>query len=163
MRIIPLVFLLLLGRLAAAQDDPRMLAPSNDTTDGAAPGVAAQAPYDSIRPGTISIHESERIKALMADYASKRQPLKGYRVQIFLGDRASAETVRRNFLQQHPGTPAYLSYLAPNFRVRVGDLRDRVSAEFLRESLKSEFPGLYIVPDDIEPPALRKAEGDGGN
>lgn len=162
MRILPLVFLLLVGRGASGQDDLRIVMPAQDPANGAAQSVAASVPGDSIRPGTISIHESERIKALMADYASKRQPLKGYRVQIFLGDRGSAETVRRNFLQQHPGTPAYLSYLAPNFRVRVGDLRDRVSAEFLRESLKTEFPGLYIVPDDIEPPALRKAEGDNG-
>ncbi len=91
----------------------------------------------------------------MADYASRRRPLKGYRVQIFLGDRTQAEAARRSFLQQHPDMPAYLSYLAPNFRVRVGDLRDRMEAEALKERLRSGFPGLYIVPDDIEPPALK--------
>lgn len=109
---------------------------------------------DSVREGDVRVLESERIKAMMADYAARKQTIRGYRVQIFLGDRGTAEATRRAFLVQHPDVPAYLSYLAPNFRVRVGDLRDRVSAEALREMLKSGFPGLYIVPDDIEPPAL---------
>ena len=54
--------------------------------------------------------------------------------------------------------PAYLSYLAPNFRIRVGDLRDRMDAERLRQELRSEFPGCYVVQDQIEPPALSKAK-----
>lgn len=112
---------------------------------------------DSVRPGQVQVFESARIKALMGEYAAKKQPLMGYRVQIFLGDRATAETVRRNFLLQHPDLSAYLSYLAPNFRVRVGDLRDRVGAEFLRGQLQAEYPGLYIVPDEIEPPRLPTA------
>lgn len=109
---------------------------------------------DSLRAGDVRVVESDRVRLMMADYAARKQTLRGYRVQIFLGDRGTAENTRRAFLVQHPEVPAYLSYLAPNFRVRVGDLRDRVSAEALRELLKPEFPGLYIVPDDIEPPAL---------
>lgn len=104
--------------------------------------------------GKVTVAESAQIKSLMADYAARRRPLDGYRIQIFLGDRAQAETIRRSFLVQHADIPAYLSYLAPNFRVRVGDLRDRVEAENLRETLRGEFPGLYVVPDQIEPPRL---------
>lgn len=152
MRHAPLLFSLMLAVPAAAQDDHQFFQPSTTQVDSS---VAVPSGPDSVVPGTVVVHESGSIKALMDEYASKRQPMAGYRVQIYLGDRSTAETVRRSFLQQHPETPAYLSYLAPNFRVRVGDLRDRVSAEFLRESLKSEFPGLYIVPDEIEPPTLQ--------
>jgi hypothetical protein len=105
-------------------------------------------------PGKVKITESGKIQALMADYAARKQPLEGYRVQIFLGGRTEAENTRRTFLQRHPDIPAYLGYLAPNFRVRVGDLRDRVEAEHLRNVLSAEFPGLYVVPDQIEPPRL---------
>lgn len=138
--------LFLAAGLATAQEDARPAAPARPDSGGT---------------GHVRMVESARIQALMADYAAKKQPLKGYRVQVFLGDRNTAETVRRNFLVQHPDIPAYLSYLAPNFRVRVGDLRDRISAEFLREALKAEFPGLYIVPDEIEPPALQGGEAAG--
>ncbi len=109
---------------------------------------------DSVHPGTVTIIENGQVTALMADYASRERSLKGFRIQVFLGDRASAENTRRSFLLKHPDTPAYLSYLAPNFRVRVGDLRDRVAAEKLLEDLRTEFPGSYVVPDDIELPSL---------
>lgn len=153
------IFFLLLALPAAitvsAQAVPHLFEPATKTRTQRPDSLAAAGPsQDSIRPGHVQVFESPRIKTLMSDYAAKKQPLMGYRVQIFLGDRATAETTRRNFLLQHPDLSAYLSYLAPNFRVRVGDLRDRVAAEFLRGKLQAEYPGLYIVPDEIEPPRL---------
>lgn len=144
--LLPLTLCLSIGLAAqTGGDDPRMF----KRWDGQA------APVDTpVTPGTVNVHESERISALMQDYASRKRPLKGYRVQIFLGDRTKAEDIRRAFLGRHPDVPAYLSYLAPNFRVRVGDLRDRVPAEKLRDDLKEEYPGLYVVPDEIELPRL---------
>ena len=53
---------------------------------------------------------------------SSRSP--GFRVP----DLPSATAPGRRsaaFLVHHPELPAYLSYLAPNFRVRVGDLRNK--------------------------------------
>lgn len=152
MRIVLLAFAALLLSSARAQssDDPRVFKPWSST---AAPTDTPQV------AGSVTIHEPPKVTALMEDYAARKQPLKGYRVQIFLGDRTKAEEVRRTFLARHPDVPAYLSYLAPNFRVRVGDLRDRVPAEKLRNDLKEEYPGLYVVPDEIELPRLLEAEG----
>lgn len=134
----------LLVRTAHGQDDPRVFVP-----------YAQQAgpilPADS---GQLVLHEPARVTQLMKDYAASKQPLKGYRVQVFLGEREKAEETRRAFLLRHPEVPAYLSYLAPNFRVRVGDQRTRLEGEKLRQELASEFPGLYVVPDDIELPRL---------
>lgn len=146
----------LIGSLAA-QDDIRLFQPATAPAQDSTAGLIA--PQDSpqvevVRPGQVNVLENDRIKTVMANYASRKQPLQGYRVQIYLGERASAEQTRRTFLLQHPDTPAYLSYLAPNFRVRVGDIRDRVAAEHLRQTLQHEFPGLYVVPDLIEPPRL---------
>ncbi|HEX2616512.1 MAG TPA: SPOR domain-containing protein [Flavobacteriales bacterium] len=145
----PLALLLLLATVPGlrAQDDPRVFRSSPSVVD---------TPHTA---GAVTIHQSERINTLMTDYASHKQPLKGFRVQVFLGDRTQAEETRRAFLVRHPDIPAYLSYLAPNFRVRVGDLRDRLEAEQLREQLKTEFPGLYVVPEEIELPRLPEAEG----
>ena len=157
MRIATFSVLVLLGVNLSAQDDLRQFKPSNASTDtasvtGIRPNEGSRT--EGVTPGVVTVVESDRIKALMADYAAHKRPLDGYRVQIFLGDRAQAENTRRTFLIQHADVPAYLSYLAPNFRVRVGDLRDRVEAEGLRDNLKGEFPGLYVVPDQIELPKL---------
>ena len=156
MRLLPLLTLLVLCSTGMAQQgDTRLFTPWNGQADSTRAAVKAPVPHDSLpQSGKVNVAESTQIKALMADYAARRRPLDGYRIQIFLGDRAQAETIRRSFLVQHADIPAYLSYLAPNFRVRVGDLRDRVEAENLRETLRGEFPGLYVVPDQIEPPRL---------
>lgn len=106
------------------------------------------------KPGEVTIHMDEKITRLMEDFAGRTHPIKGYRVQIYLGERNEAEEVRRTFLIKHVDLPAYLSYLAPNFRVRVGDLRSRLEAEKLRQEIIGEFPGSYIVPDEIEMPRL---------
>ncbi len=90
----------------------------------------------------------------MKDYTEHKHVLKGYRVQIFLGDRKTAEETKRSFLQRNPDTPAYLSWLAPNFRLRVGDLHTRLEAEKLLRDMRVDYPGSYIVPDDIEMPRL---------
>jgi len=107
------------------------------------------------RPGDVVIHQDERITKLMEEYAKHKHVLKGYRVQIFLGsEREKAREMRRTFLLNHPDIGGYESYLAPNFRIRVGDLRTRLEAEKLRHELKTGFPGCYIVPDEIELPPL---------
>lgn len=107
-------------------------------------------------PGSVNLRTEPGIDGLMQDFSSNAQTTKGYRVQIHLGERKAAEDVKRAFLLKYPDVPAYLSWLPPNFRVRVGDLRTRVEAERLLRTLKAEHPGSYIVPDDIELPALAK-------
>lgn len=79
----------------------------------------------------------------------------GYRVQLFFGDRSKAQNLRGEFIRQYPNTPAYISYLAPNFRVRVGDFRTRLASEKFRHKINSDFPRSYIVRDKIELPPLQ--------
>jgi hypothetical protein len=119
-----------------------------------APVVRADTPVIKAPTGEVQWMEGEGIGKLMTHYTGMKDELKGYRVQIFLGERKQAEQLRAQFLQKHPDIPAYLSYQAPNFKVRVGDLRDRLEAERLRETLRAEHPGGFIVQDDIELPAL---------
>ena len=106
--------------------------------------------------GTVNFQADTRIDGLMEEFTQHAQTIKGYRVQIHLGERKAAEDVKRAFLLKYPDVPAYLSWLPPNFRVRVGDLRTRVEAERLLRTLKADHTGSYIVPDDIELPALAK-------
>lgn len=155
-----LVIALAMTPIAAwAQNDTKVFVPYSQQKPVDVKAAAPTPTVASLRPtpgdsGQVTIHESARIQGLMKDYASTKQPLKGYRVQIFLGDRNKAEEIRRSFLVKHPDTPAYLDYLAPNFRVRVGDQRTKLDGEKLKQALLNEFPGLYVVPCEIEMPRL---------
>ena len=118
---------------------------------------AVDSPTDALkelRPGDVSITLPANVEALLKDYTDHEHPQNGYRVQIFLGDRKTAEETKRTFLQKNPDIPTYLSWLAPNFRLRVGDLRTRLDAERLLNELKEAYPGSYIVPDEIGMPRV---------
>lgn len=106
------------------------------------------------RGGDVVIKLTPEISKLLDGYSEHKHVQKGYRVQIFLGDRATAESTKRAFLQKNPDIAAYLSWLAPNFRLRVGDLRTRLEAEHLLRDMKVLYPGSYIVPDEIEMPRI---------
>jgi hypothetical protein len=117
-------------------------------------GLAVDTPTLAPVVGDVRITTSPAIETLLKDYSARKHPQQGYRVQIFLGDRKTAEDTKRTFLQKNPDVPAYLSWLAPNFRLRVGDLCTRLEAERLLRDLKAAYPGSYIVPDEIEMPRL---------
>jgi hypothetical protein len=145
--------------LLSAQDTPPQ--PVRTFTPYTAPPAEAKQTVRSTGamatqqgPGSVDLIADPKIERTMLDYAERKHTQQGYRVQIFLGDRKTAEDTKRTFLQQNPDANAYLSWLAPNFRLRVGDLRTRLEAERLLRELKVAYPGSYIVKDEIEPPML---------
>ncbi|MBL7964222.1 MAG: SPOR domain-containing protein [Flavobacteriales bacterium] len=147
---------LLLISLLSAQDGGQDARKYFQPHTGSATRAPADTPTVTTTGDGVVLREDPRVAKFMADYAARKQVLRGYRVQVFLGsDRKQGEEVRRSFLLKHPDVPAYLVYQAPNFKVRVGDLRDRIEAERLRQQLKTEFPGAYVVPDEIDLPRVQ--------
>jgi hypothetical protein len=147
-------FLFLVFRQASssAQDAP----PVRDFVPYAGHSAVRDTPATNTprTPGTITVLSDPRVEKLLQDHAHYKHPQQGYRVQIHLGDRKTAEETKRTFLQKYPEIPAYVTWLAPNFRLRVGDLRTRIDAERLLNELKAQYPGAYIVPDEIEMPRI---------
>jgi hypothetical protein len=47
-----------------------------------------------------------------------------------------------------------VSYVEPNYKVRVGDFRTRMEAEKLLQELKGKFTSLFIIPGKINPPKI---------
>lgn len=150
LRLLLIVPLLMPAMLLAQRD-----LPATRTTERAV--LLSSVADTPATEGEVHIDADPRIEKLMTSYGEHKHVQRGYRVQIFLGDRRTAEETKRSFLQKNPDIPAYLSWLAPNFRLRVGDLRTRLEAERLLRDVKAQYPGSYIVPDEIEMPALPEA------
>ncbi len=84
------------------------------------------------------------------------QTMQGYRIQIYFGGvRQKASEVRLDFTNRFPDVPAYLSYQQPNFKVRVGDYRNRFEAQKFLKSIEGLFPTCFIVPDEVKLPPLK--------
>jgi hypothetical protein len=133
-----LFFLILVS--ASAQDD----------TDGHV--VIIQDPLvDSV----LMHYEALRMK-IMENPDNKAIP--GYRIQIFFdsGTNSSdrARQSRDEFQFKFPDTPAYVSWKAPNYRVRVGDFRTRLEAEKVLQSIIIDYPNAWVIKDEINFPIM---------
>jgi hypothetical protein len=107
--------------------------------------------------GIVNIYEDYRITKMVDKYmeAYSDGKIDGYRVQLFFGDRDSARETKATFLKKYPTTRADVTYLAPNFRVRVGNFRTLMEAEKFKNELGGLFPNCYIVPEKIPLPPLK--------
>jgi len=75
----------------------------------------------------------------------------GYRVQIYNGnDRAKATQVKLDFMRRFPGIRTYMTYVQPQFRVKVGDFRSRPDAQKMYQQVTNLYTPCMIVPDIVE-------------
>lgn len=83
----------------------------------------------------------------------KINTIEGYRIQIIAvsgnNSRKTAQTVMEEFATTYPEMPIYISYYEPNFRVRVGDYREKIDAAHDLVEIKKLHPGAFIVKDDV--------------
>lgn len=76
--------------------------------------------------------------------------LPGYRVQVIATpNRTLADSVRIYLMENFPELPVYRFYEMPIYKVRVGDFLERRDAEQWLEAHRKEFPGAFVVPDQV--------------
>src|SRR5690348_586887 len=84
------------------------------------------------KDSTLILTRNERLDKLIAkqkDGNTLKQTMPGYRIQIYFGGaRQKATEIKNDFSEKHADVPSYLSYSAPNFKVRVGDFRSHLEA-----------------------------------
>jgi hypothetical protein len=120
----------------------------------------AQSQGDSLRllAADSNIIQDKRVNELVLKHVlvneARKETMKGYRVQIHFGpEKAKALEVKTKFSAQY-NTPAYLDYQQPYFKIRVGDFRTKLEAYKLQQEIIYDFPGAFIVADDIELPKI---------
>ncbi|HYQ57157.1 MAG TPA: SPOR domain-containing protein [Draconibacterium sp.] len=90
----------------------------------------------------------------------KREGMSGYRVEIFfsssLNAREQARNIKTEFLTKYPDFPVEIKFIAPNFRVRVGNFRTKNEALKLYKQVQDDYPAAFIVPDVIKFPLLKQ-------
>ncbi len=119
--------------------------------------VRGQSAEDSLKDGKVTYHLAPGVNQLMEKYKRANynsQGPEGYRVQIFTDAGTNAKERANNTLSEFTasfsGTPAYLVYQQPNFKVRCGDFLTKAQARKLQKRIDSQFPGSYIVRDLIK-------------
>lgn len=80
---------------------------------------------------------------------------KGFRVQLLSlnGPKAKDEVqqARQLFIKSWPEHAAYVTWDAPNWKLRVGDFRTRLDATLFWKQIYTHFPQSYVVMDEVKP------------
>ncbi|MFA8449139.1 MAG: SPOR domain-containing protein [Bacteroidales bacterium] len=111
--------------------------------------------------GSLKINASPSVDSLLSLHKSmndKYPSIPGCRIEIFFdsgnNSKKKAKEVYDKFLKDYPEQTAYISFFAPNYRVRVGDFRSKLEAENFLRKIKKEYPGAWIASDKINYPSM---------
>lgn len=106
--------------------------------------------------GKVTVVQDEIIDKLAVQYRklSLQNPVAdGYRVQLLSESGNYSKNIamraREEFANSFPGVKAYLSYKAPNFRVRVGDFHSLTEAVGFQKQIAETYPNSFAVKDKI--------------
>lgn len=117
--------------------------------------------FSQYNEGRLHIVQDSRIDTLVKIHKLIRQrdsKIDGFRIQIFMesGNEAinRAEKVSEEFLEVFPDIQPHISFGQPNYRIRVGDFRDRLEAEGYLKRIQTKYPQAFVIGDRIELPKL---------
>lgn len=110
-------------------------------------GMAQNSVQYDVEPAIITI-QNDYVKVW-----NKLGETNGYRIQIAAvtgtNSRSTAENERFAFQSRYPEIPAYISYMEPYFRIRVGNFSTRLEAYYIIKEIQGDYPNAYIVPEKI--------------
>lgn len=116
-------------------------------------------PYsEQDNPGRLHVYSSPMLDSILSKkyvYDSYHAGYDGYRIQIFFASGANSKSMAYNAAESldslEINIPVYISFKAPYYRVRVGDFRKKIDAEYYQRMLSSRFTGSFVVKDFISP------------
>jgi hypothetical protein len=117
--------------------------------------------------GNVKVFQDPLVDSLLTQYQALRltimenpdhKSIPGYRIQIFfdsgLNSSDRARQARDEFMLLFPEMPAYISWKAPNYRVRAGDFRTKLEAEKFLQLIMIDYPTAWVTKDDINFPVI---------
>lgn len=109
--------------------------------------------------GTVKIIQDDKVDLLVSKHIlinQGSQGIDGYRIQIFFdsgnNSKTNAKGVYESFITKFPAVKAYLTFKAPNYKVRVGDFRTKLDAQRFLNEILTDYPNAWITADQINLP-----------
>ena len=109
----------------------------------------------------LPIKQDPRITDLLIRHNQinqKRNGTDGFRLEIFFSSenkaREQAARVGNEFNLVFPNIASYMLFQTPNFKVRIGDFRNKSEALKTKAHIASKYPNAFIVKDNIRFPEL---------
>lgn len=101
---------------------------------------------------------ADSLVALHIAYNQAFPAFPGYRIQLLMesGNDAlkEADELVTKFSEKYPKTGTYITFREPYYRVRIGDFRSRLEAEYFLTQISRKYPNAWVIQDDIQLPSL---------
>ena len=101
-----------------------------------------------------SVSEINKLVHLHTAINKKHKHISGFRIQIFSGSSydhpiEELQLFKEDFEKDFPDIPAYLNYFDPDFKIRVGNFRNRLDCIPTLKKIRRKYPSCYAVKTDI--------------
>ncbi len=94
--------------------------------------------------GTVTINQDDEIQALLDIKKDIEVSSNRYKIQIYSGtSRGAAESVRVKFHKSYSDWSSSLEWNYPNFKIWVGDFRNRLELDRALIRIKKTFPNAF--------------------
>lgn len=67
-----------------------------------------------------------------------------YKIQLYYGDNNTASEIIKTFRSKYDAWPSAIIYETPNYKVWVGNFRNRLEADRALLKVKSDYPAAFI-------------------
>lgn len=107
--------------------------------------------------GKVTLHGDPKINQLLElnlAINKKEHAFQGFRIQILSTSSSntnvdSLKSHTRRFQNEFPDLPAYLQYIDPDFKIRVGNFRTRIETIPALKRIRKKYPASYPVKTTI--------------
>ena len=103
--------------------------------------------YCFAQQGSIVVNQDKKLTTLLEvkKEMNKNEPdSERYKIQIYSGNRSSAEASQRDCNSNFTDWKASMEYETPNFKIWAGNFRTRLEADRALKKIKNKFPAAFI-------------------
>ncbi|SKB47151.1 Sporulation related domain-containing protein [Salegentibacter holothuriorum] len=96
--------------------------------------------------GQVNINENDKITKLLelkSEMSSNNEIGDRFKIQLFYGNNGEANEVIKDYRSKFE-YPSLIAYEAPNYKVWVGNFRNRLEADRALLKIKESFPSAFI-------------------
>lgn len=98
----------------------------------------------SAQEGTVNIDQSKAIDKLL-EFKKDIKTVETFRIQVYSGSSSSAASnVKAEFKQSYVQWPVEMVFNTPNYKIWVGNFRDRLEADRALLLIKKNYMNAFI-------------------
>lgn len=99
----------------------------------------------------VSVIQDQRIPELLSlksKMAANNELNDRYKIQLFYGSITEANTIQSRYKSKYPDWEPSIVYESPNYKVWVGNFRNRLEADRALLAIQKNFPSAFVMKPD---------------